>query len=149
AEAGMERELLALVEALEKSRARQRLTLDQERAFAANLSHELRTPLTGIRTDAEMLAALPDMPEAVARRGQRIMASVDHINRLASSLLVLAREAKPAQLEEIHLQPMIESVWASLRLISPKPLALHLDIPAGSTLHADPTLFELVLRNVL
>lgn len=149
AEAGMERELLALAEALEKSRERQRLTLDQERAFAANLSHELRTPLTGIRTDAEMLAALPGVPEAVARRGQRIMASVDHINRLASSLLVLAREAKPAQLEEIHLQPMIESVWASLRLISPKPLALHLDIPAGSTLHADPTLFELVLRNVL
>lgn len=149
AEAGMERELLALAEALEQYRERQRLTLDQERAFAANLSHELRTPLTGIRTDAEMLAALPGMPEAAVRRGQRIMASVDHITRLASSLLLLAREAKPAQLEEIRLQPLIESVWASLLLISPKPVALRLEIPDGSTLHADPTLFELVLRNVL
>ncbi|HJV93208.1 MAG TPA: HAMP domain-containing sensor histidine kinase, partial [Azonexus sp.] len=149
AEPGMERELLALAEAVEKYRERQRLTLEQERAFAANLSHELRTPLTGIRTDAEMLAALPDMPEAAVRRGQRIMASVDQINRLASSLLLLAREAKPAQLEEICLQPLIESVWAALLLVSPKPLALHLEIPAGSTINADPTLFELVLRNVL
>lgn len=149
AEAGMERELRALAEALEKSRDRQHLVLEQERAFAANLSHELRTPLTGIRTDAELLTALPDVPEAVVRRGRRIMASVDHINRLASSLLLLAREAKPSQLEEIRLQPMIESVWESLLLISPKPVGLRLDMPEGSTLLADPTLFELVLRNVL
>lgn len=149
AEPGMERELRAVADALDHYRERQGAMLERERAFAANLSHELRTPLTGIRTDAELLAALPDLPEVVARRGNRIVGSVDRINGLANSLLLLAREAKPTVIEEIGLQPSIESVWASLMLAAPKPVGLHLDIPAGSTVRADPSLFELVLRNLL
>lgn len=149
AEPGMEREVLALAEALDHSRQRQSAMLERERAFAANLSHELRTPLTGIRTDAEMLTALPDLPEAALRRANRIVGSVDRINGLASSLLLLAREAKAGPAEEIRLQPAIEAVWAGLLLATPKRLGLHLEIPAGSTLSADPSLFDLVLRNVL
>lgn len=149
AEPGMERELQAVAAALDHYRARQAAVLERERAFAANLSHELRTPLTGIRTDAEMLAALPDLPEAVARRGNRIVSSVDRINGLASSLLLLAREAKAGQPEEIRLRPAIESVWESLILATPKTIGLRLDIPVDCTLAADPRLFDLVLRNVL
>jgi len=149
AESGMERELQAVAAALDHYRARQAAVLERERAFAANLSHELRTPLTGIRTDAEMLAALPDLPESVARRGNRIVSSVDRINGLASSLLLLAREAKAGQPEEIRLRPALESIWESLLLATPKPVGLSLDIPADCTLAADPRLFDLVLRNIL
>lgn len=149
AESGMERELQAVAAALDHYRARQTAVLERERAFAANLSHELRTPLTGIRTDAEMLAALPDLPEAVARRGNRIVGSVDRINDLASSLLLLAREAKAGQPEEIRLRPAIESVWEALILATPKTVGLSLEIPAECTLAADPRLFDLVLRNIL
>lgn len=149
AEPGMESEVQAVAEALDQYRARQTATLERERAFAANLSHELRTPLTGIRTDAEMLATLPDATEAIARRGNRIISSVDRINGLASSLLMLARETKPGLSEEIRLQPAIESVWASLMLATPKPVGLRLEIPEASTLRADVSLFDLVMRNLL
>ncbi|HSG22236.1 MAG TPA: HAMP domain-containing sensor histidine kinase, partial [Azonexus sp.] len=145
----MESEVQAVAEALDQYRERQSATLERERTFAANLSHELRTPLTGIRTDAEMLATLPDATEAIARRGNRIISSVDRINVLASSLLMLAREAKPGLPEEIRLQPAIESVWASLMLATPKPVGLRLEIPEASTLLADASLFELVMRNLL
>lgn len=148
-EPGMERELQAVAEALDHYRARQGAMLERERAFAANLSHELRTPLTGIRTDAELLAALPDLPETVARRGNRIVDSVDRINGLANSLLILAREAKPALLEEIQLPAAIQSVWAALMLAAPKAVGLRLEIPEGSTVSADPALLDLVLRNLL
>lgn len=148
-EPGMERELQAVAEALDHYRARQGAMLERERAFAANLSHELRTPLTGIRTDAELLAALPDLPETVARRGNRIVDSVDRINGLANSLLILAREAKPALLEEIQLPGAIQSVWAALMLAVPKAVGLRLEIPEGSTVSADPALLDLVLRNLL
>lgn len=73
AEPGMERELLAIAVALDRYRKRQQEAVDRERAFAANLAHELRTPLTAIRTDAELLAALPDVPEAVRRRANRMI----------------------------------------------------------------------------
>lgn len=148
-EPGMERELHALAAALDQYRQRQTQMLERERAFAANLSHELRTPLTGIRTDAELLASLNGLPEAVARRSERIIGNVDRINDLGSSLLMLAREARPGAAEEIRLRPAIESVWESVLLASGKTARLQLEIPDGASLLADPTLFDLVLRNLL
>lgn len=148
-EPGMERELFAVAAALDLSRQRQAAMLERERAFAANLSHELRTPLTGIRTDAEMLAALPDAADLVARRANRIVSSVDRINGLATSLLLLAREPGPGRLEAVSLKAAVESVWTSLLLANPKGLALQLAIPETATVNADPALFDLVLRNLL
>lgn len=148
-EAGMERELHALADALDQSRQRQRAMLERERAFAANLSHELRTPLTGIRTDAELLAALPGLPESVAQRGERIVSSVDRINGLASSLLMLAREAKAGPAEAIPLAAAIATVWASVHQATPKTVGLQQPIAASARVQADPALFDLVLRNLL
>ena len=128
----------------DSARERQAVMLERERAFAANLSHELRTPLTGIRTDAEMLSALPDAPEAVVRRGNRIVCGVDRINGLATSLLMLAREARAGEAERIRLVPAIESVWASLMLAMPKTVGLRLDIPETSTIMADSSLLSLI-----
>ena len=148
-EAGMEKELLSVAEALDQYRQHQADMLDRERTFAANLSHELRTPLTAIRTDAELLAALPDLPESVGRRANRVMESVDRINRLSSSLLLMAREAKSGEHEEIRLAPAIRAVWASLTGAMAKTSVLRIDLPEQATMDADITLFDLVIRNVL
>ena len=145
----MERELRAIAEALDRYHQRQQEALDRERAFAANLSHELRTPLTAIRTDAELLAALPDAPEAVRRRANRMIQGVDRINALGSSLLLLSREAGPALFEEIRLQPAVREAWEPLSQSVSKPVSLRVMVPEGTTVSADPTLFDLVLRNLL
>jgi signal transduction histidine kinase len=148
-EAGMERELLAIADALDRYRQRQQEALAREQAFAANLSHELRTPLTAIRTDAEMLAALPDAPASVTRRANRMIGSVDRINALGNSLLLLGREARPALLEEIRLRSAITAVWESLTIANSKPVSLRLEVAEGTAVTADPALFDLVLRNLL
>ncbi len=148
-EPDMERELLAVARALDNHRERQMAALDRERIFGANLAHELRTPLTGIRTDAELLAALPGMPDGVAKRGARIVTAVDRINALANSLLLLARDARPVSSEEIHLKEALLAVWSAVQMAAPKALGLKLDIPDSCTLKADPALLDLVLRNVL
>jgi len=148
-EPGMERELLAIADALDRYRRRQEAALAREQAFAANLSHELRTPLTAIRTDAEMLAALPGLPEAVTRRANRMIGSVDRINALGNSLLLLGREARPALVEEIRLRPAITAVWESLTIAHPKPVRLRMEVAEGSAVAADPALFDLILRNLL
>ena len=149
AAAALDRELLPLARALDAYRQRQGAILERERAFAANLSHEIRTPLTGIRTDAELLTTLPDLPAAAGRRAERIIDSVDRIEALAASLLQLAREAAPAVRQRLPLAQTIESIWAPLLAATPKPLTLRLEIPAGTRLTADPALLGLVLRNLL
>jgi signal transduction histidine kinase len=149
AETGMDHEVHAIAAALDDYRHRQQATLERERAFAANLSHELRTPLTGIRTDAELLAELPGLPDAITRRSARIIASVDQINRLGNSLLMLAREATPAERSELGLRDTLETVWESVLAARPKGVALRNEVPAELALNADPALLDLVLRNIL
>lgn len=146
-EPGMSDELLAVAATLERYRARQAATIERERAFAANLSHELRTPLTGIRTDAELMASLPVLPPIAQRRANRIIASVDRISRLSSSLLLLAREGTPLGSEAVALRPLIESLWSAQG--GEQPSDLILTVPAETRVQADPALLELVLRNLL
>ena len=148
-EPGMSDELLAVASTLERYRLRQAAAIERERAFAANLSHELRTPLTGIRTDAELMAGLPAMPALAQRRAQRIIASVDRITRLSSSLLLLAREGTPQATETVALRALLESLWQELTVeLTPAP-PLVLAVPEAVAVQADPALLALVLRNLL
>jgi signal transduction histidine kinase len=150
AEPDMEREVLAVANALDGYGARQAQLLARERDFSANLSHELRTPLTAVRTDAELLAALPGLPEAARMRARRIVDTVDHITDLAHSLLVLAREAEPKLVEEVNLAQALRAAWEPLAgRAREKELVLVAQIAAATTVLADASLLALTLRNLL
>ncbi len=145
AEPGMDRELLAVATALDAAENRQSALLAREKAFNAHLSHELRTPLAGIRSDAELLAGNPELPDKARQRAERIVAGCDRITRLAASLLLLAREAEPQAREALCLAREIEDCWQSL---GGTP-ALDNRVPPEAALRADPALLQLVLRNLL
>ncbi|WP_424228475.1 sensor histidine kinase [Azovibrio sp.] len=147
AQPGMERELLAVAQALDAAETRQHELLAREQAFNAHLSHELRTPLAGIRSDAELLAANPDLPDKARQRARRIIAACDRITRLATSLLLLARDAGPKEREHLALAREIDACWQSL---DPAGVpALDNRVPPEACLWADPALLQLVLRNLL
>lgn len=146
-QAGMERELLDIARALDAAELRQTELLDRERDFTANIAHELRTPLTGIRTDAELLAALPDVSGRAQRRALRIIDSVDRISRLSTSLLVLAREAKPTLLEPLQLRAAIDAVVVDI--CGEGRGSVTNDVPTSVQVVADAALLDLVLRNLL
>lgn len=148
-EPGMPTEARTLAEAIDRARARQRLAIERERAFAANLSHELRTPLTAIRTDAELIGT-EVLPPTPLRRSKRIMDNVDRIQATASSLLMLARDMVPRERMAIALGASIEAVWASLasRPADAFP-TLEVAVSPSVRVMADPALLELVLRNLL
>jgi two-component system OmpR family sensor kinase len=73
-----------LAEALSTSEGRQR-------EFLLSVSHELRTPLTTIRGYAEALADGVVGADGAARAGQTVLAEAEHLDRLVSDLLALAR----------------------------------------------------------
>ena len=84
----------AMLAALESSR-------EAQRQLVADASHELRTPLTSVRTNVELLARAPDLPEGDR---EQIVASVgsqvEELSVLVGDLVDLARPAAPAAAEE-------------------------------------------------
>jgi signal transduction histidine kinase len=89
-----------------------------EREFVDNAAHELRTPLAAITSAIERLqAGARDVPEKRDRFLGYIEQESTRLNRLASSLLVLARaqtrEEAPRS-EEIVLRPLLEDLFTGL-----------------------------------
>src|SRR5207244_9336719 len=91
-----------------------------EREFVDNAAHELRTPLAAITSAIERLqAGAREVPEKRDRFLGHIQQESSRLNRLASSLLMLARaqtrEENPRR-EEIALRGLIEELVGGLEL---------------------------------
>jgi len=109
-----------------------------QRLFAANASHELRTPLTIIQAAAEKALSRPSRAEIEYRTALEVVAAAAHRSeRLLGSLLLLARQ---------QVRP--ESIDLAVLAIAAAGPATELSA-APAPAYADPTLVDLVLRNLL
>jgi two-component system sensor histidine kinase MprB len=101
-----------MLAALESSR-------EAQRQLVADASHELRTPLTSVRTNLELLARAPDLPEA---ERERIVVSVggqvEELTVLVGDLVDLARPnggGDAEELEEVRLDLLVTEVVEGAR----------------------------------
>ncbi len=138
-----------LLQAFDSAQRRIEAAHARERDFAANLRHELRTPLTALRTDAEMLLLLSDLPAAARARLARIQQTVDAIATDVEAMqnLAQAREAVP---EDVDLARCVDDVWTGLQHRNADGgLVLHNVIAAGTTRRLDRLALMTILRNLL
>lgn len=121
-----------------------------EREFIDNAAHELRTPLAAITSAVERLqAGAREIPEKRDRFLGHIQRESTRLNRLASSLLVLARaqtrDEEPRR-EEIPIAELIEE---SLRALDLAPgVELVLDCPPDLVTCSNRDLLEHALLNL-
>ncbi len=87
---GVPREVLPVVEELNRLLERLRATLESERAFTANAAHELRNPLAAMRNLGKVVSEGKDLEE-IRRFGRLLERSMERMSRLLSQLLHLAR----------------------------------------------------------
>jgi signal transduction histidine kinase len=121
-----------------------------EREFVANAAHELRTPLAAITGAIERLQA---GAREVPQKRDRFIGHIQHesarLNRLASSLLVLARaqthEEAPRR-QEIALRELLEEVVGELELN--QGVELVLDCPLDLVARSNRDLLEHALLNL-
>ncbi|MGN9775212.1 sensor histidine kinase [Micromonospora sp. H33] len=112
-------EVADLAEALNGLAAALATSEGRQREFLLSVSHELRTPLTAIRGYAEALADGVIGPEEVTGTGRTVLAEAEHLDRLVSDLLALARlEAADFPLEPVpvdltRLAADAERAWAA------------------------------------
>jgi two-component system, OmpR family, sensor histidine kinase CiaH len=123
----------------------------RQRQFTADASHELRTPLALIRANAEMLCRRAELiPPEDAELIPEIIQETDHLNRLISNLLTLARaDAEKGQIatNPVDLRALVSDVHEDLLYIAESrgiESALTLDGPV--TVRGDETrLRQLIL----
>ncbi len=121
-----------------------------EREFVDNAAHELRTPLAAITSAIERLqAGAREVPEKRDRFLGHIQQESSRLNRLASSLLMLARaqtrEEDPRR-EEIALRGLIEELVGGLEL---KPgVEMVLDCPPDLVVRSNRDLLEHAVLNL-
>ncbi|HET8662445.1 MAG TPA: HAMP domain-containing sensor histidine kinase [Micromonosporaceae bacterium] len=126
----------------------------RQRDFLLSVSHELRTPLTTIKGYAEALADGVVGAEGAQRAGQTVLAEAEHLDRLVTDLLALARlEAadftlSPLPVDLADLVAGIAEAWGGR--CAAVGVVLRTELPPGPVVvHTDPGRVRQVIEGLL
>ncbi|MCS6964275.1 HAMP domain-containing sensor histidine kinase [Thermoflexus sp.] len=128
---------------------RQREAERARRELTANVAHDLRTPLTTIRLLLDELKPAEPIPPS----WERLTRELDRLIQLVNALLDLARlEAGewPLAYEAVEVRPWVQG-WVErfAPLWQARGLKVHLDLPEGLRVWADPEWAGRALGNLL
>ncbi|HVZ40422.1 MAG TPA: ATP-binding protein [Candidatus Kapabacteria bacterium] len=128
-------------------------TFNAQRRFVADASHDLRTPLMVIQTKLDRLLRLSDLTEPVRDDLRHCQSEVEHLARIASDLLVLAR-AESHQLQLAHDRNrldelLMECVEKMSSIAHDRQIGLRLDIDDPVLVVCDRPMLQRVLMNIL
>jgi two-component system sensor histidine kinase QseC len=145
------REVLPLIERLNRLFARIDSTIQKERRFTADAAHELRTPVAGIKAQAQVARAAAGEAERIHALDNAIL-GCDRATHLIEQLLTLARVdaldagvAQPCRLRDI----------AAGEIASVAPAALvkgvHIELSEGdeTAVRGNPELLRILVRNLI
>jgi two-component system sensor histidine kinase QseC len=145
------REVLPLIERLNKLFARIDASLRKERRFTADAAHELRTPVAGIRAQAQVARAATNEAERNRALDNAIL-GCDRAAHLIDQLLTLARIDTLG--DEAAGMCRLRSLAAEMiAAIAPTALArnVRLELAEGdeAQVRGDAALLRILLRNLI
>lgn len=146
------KELIPVVDALNKLFLRLELAFENERRFTADAAHELKTPLAGLRTQAQVATKTTD--EAVRNQAlKRIEQSVERMSHTLQQLLTLAEiESETSFLvkENCNLEQLLVEVIGDLE---PSAYQRKIDLDFVHEqpvfIEANLALIEILIRNLI
>lgn len=142
-----------LVDAINRLFTRVSHTLENERRFTADAAHELRTPLAAIKVQMQV-AQLSDDPAVRDNALHQIGSGVDRAGHLVEQLLRLARLDPMQRLANpvpVGLRAIIHEVIGDVLSAYPEA-EREIDAvlpPAEVTVHGEPELLRVALRNLV
>jgi two-component system sensor histidine kinase QseC len=145
------REVLPLIERLNRLFARIDTTIQKERRFTADAAHELRTPVAGIKAQAQVARAAAGEAERIHALDNAIL-GCDRATHLIEQLLTLARvdAVDGGAAEQCRLRFI-----AAGEIASAAPVALakgvRIELPEGdeTAVRGNPELLRILVRNLL
>jgi two-component system sensor histidine kinase QseC len=145
------REVLPLIERLNKLFARIESAMQKERRFTADAAHELRTPVAGIKAQAQVARAATAEAERIHALDNAIL-GCDRATHLIEQLLTLARvdALDGGVAEQCRLRDIASGEIAA---IAPAALAkgVHIELPEGDEIavRGNPELLRILARNLI
>ena len=145
------REVVPLIERLNRLFVRIEASMQKERRFTADAAHELRTPVAAIKAQAQVARAASGEAERIRALDNAIL-GCDRAAHLIEQLLTLARVdtldrsvAEPCQLRNIAVEAIAALAPAALE----KGVQLELGAGEGAVVHGNTGLLRVLLRNLL
>jgi len=145
------REVLPLIERLNRLFARIDSAIQKERRFTADAAHELRTPVAGIKAQAQVARAATAEAERIHALDNAIL-GCDRATHLIEQLLTLARvdALDGGVAEQCRLRDIASGEIAA---IAPAALAkgVHIELPEGGEIavRGNPELLRILARNLI
>lgn len=146
------REVVPLIDRLNRLFARIAVSIQKERRFTADAAHELRTPVAAIKAQAQVARAASGEAERIHALDNAIL-GCDRAAHLIEQLLTLSRVdtldggvAEPCPLRSIAAEVIAALAPAALEM------GVRLELSAGddvAEVRGNPALLRVLLRNLL
>ncbi len=146
-------ELVPIIDRLNQLLKRIAKTINQERQFTSNAAHELRNPLAALRSQVEVALSSEVTSEEEYETLYKIFGLQQHMERIVSSLLLLARLDSGSQivnLEEFPLANLLRKSWKQFfDKASEKKLKIKWEmVESDISIKSDPVLIGILISNV-
>jgi two-component system sensor histidine kinase QseC len=145
------REVIPLIDQLNRLFDRIAQSLERERRFTADAAHELRTPVAAIKAQAQVAQIAASAPTRDHALGQ-VVAGADRASRLVEQLLTLARldAADRTAFAACGLRALATEVIAELAPVA-AARNVHLELAGGddAVVQGIPALLQILIRNLL
>jgi len=144
-------EVLAMIDALESFSERLRAFVERERVFTRDAGHELRTPVAVLKGNLDLLEDRPDRPQPERNALRRMRQTVEDMEALLETLLMLARESElEIPKEEVVVNDLVArqvDLLEGAAARSGNHVGLHEE--AELRVRAPPKVVEIVIGNLL
>ena len=148
---GTDREVLALVSALNNLNERITAFIEREHQFTRDASHELRSPLTVIKIAADMLLSEQELSEQARNSVRRIRRNAGDMEELMEALLLLAREFDLGlSVEDVCVNDVLEEEIERVRMsLADKPVRIEVSKTCQLHVQASEKALSMLLGNLL
>ncbi len=144
-------EVASMIEAVDGFTRRLNAFVERERVFTRDAGHELRTPLAVLKGSLDLLEDNQDRPKHEQNALRRMRRTVDDMESLLQTLLLLARESEVSTAsEEVLVNDLVANQVDLLQHMADRgenQMTLHEE--AELKLQAPPRVVEIVIGNLM
>ena len=143
-------EVLTLVTAFNQFVSRMESSIQRERNFTRNASHELRTPLAVVKANLDLLERF-DQPEKRQSVISRMRRTVDGMEELVETLLVLARDSGSSlSMIAVDLNQLLGELLEEVgQAVSKSSISYQLTAQGRLTVEAPARVLNILFTNLL